>query len=161
MYGTWRSSKRAVAAWQAGVTGKAIQGQEEQLKLMLRACMVCVEQVFTSHKTNYTLGSIVVGLGLGGSSHWWKTKHNQHHATPNKMSHDDKTAVDPDIDTVPLIAWSEALLRQVGCWVFLGIHIRNRVQQVPPVYRPRWSCIRRPFVRDCIVGVEDPPEGGL
>lgn len=71
-------------------------------------------QVFRSHKLNALVGGWIISLGMGGSSHWWKTKHNQHHATPNKMDHDNKHAMDPDIDTVPLIAWSEALLKQVN-----------------------------------------------
>ncbi|KAJ9529208.1 hypothetical protein QJQ45_007866 [Haematococcus lacustris] len=71
-------------------------------------------QVFRSHQWNAFVGGLVISLGLGGSSHWWKSKHNQHHATPNKMSSDNTQAVDPDIDTVPLIAWSEALLKQVN-----------------------------------------------
>lgn len=41
-----------------------------------------------------------------------QTKHNQHHATPNKMT-EDHQATDPDIDTVPLIAWHETLMKQV------------------------------------------------
>ncbi len=69
--------------------------------------------MFRSHKLNALVGSVVVCVGMGGSSHWWKTKHNQHHATPNKMDAEDKHPVDPDIDTVPLIAWNEALLKQV------------------------------------------------
>lgn len=37
----------------------------------------------------------------------------QHHATPNKMDADSSTAIDPDIDTIPLFAWNEALMKQV------------------------------------------------
>lgn len=81
-------------------------------------------QVFRSHKLNALVGGWVISLGLGGSAHWWKTKHNQHHATPNKMHADTKAAVDPDIDTVPLIAWHEELVKQVSrtarSWGSLG-----------------------------------------
>jgi hypothetical protein len=26
---------------------------------------------------NAAVGNIVIGLGIGGSAHWWKNKHNQ------------------------------------------------------------------------------------
>eukprot|EP00199_Chlamydomonas_sp_CCMP681_P000537 CAMPEP_0119106878 /NCGR_PEP_ID=MMETSP1180-20130426/6757_1 /TAXON_ID=3052 ORGANISM="Chlamydomonas cf sp, Strain CCMP681" /NCGR_SAMPLE_ID=MMETSP1180 /ASSEMBLY_ACC=CAM_ASM_000741 /LENGTH=471 /DNA_ID=CAMNT_0007092277 /DNA_START=33 /DNA_END=1448 /DNA_ORIENTATION=+ len=70
-------------------------------------------QVFRSHKLNATVGNLVIGLGIGGSAHWWKNKHNQHHATPNKVD-DNGKPVDPDIDTIPLLAWSEDLMKQVN-----------------------------------------------
>lgn len=34
-------------------------------------------QVFRSHKMNAFVGNITIGLGIGGSAHWWKNKHNQ------------------------------------------------------------------------------------
>jgi len=71
-------------------------------------------QVFKKSFWNNLIGTVIIDLGMGGSAHWWKNKHNQHHATPNKMTADEKAAVDPDIDTVPLIAWNEALLKQVA-----------------------------------------------
>jgi hypothetical protein len=44
---------------------------------------------------------------LADSVQWWKNKHNGHHAVPNLHS---SSAVsqdgDPDIDTMPLLAWS-------------------------------------------------------
>ncbi len=46
----------------------------------------------------------------GFSADWWKTKHNTHHAAPNELDHDCKAALDPDIDTLPLIAWSVEML---------------------------------------------------
>jgi fatty acid desaturase len=42
--------------------------------------------VCTNSKWNSFLGGFVINLGMGGCAHWWKTKHNQHHATPNKMN---------------------------------------------------------------------------
>lgn len=71
-------------------------------------------QVFKKSFWNNLIGGIIIDLGMGGSAHWWKNKHNQHHATPNKMTDDKGAAVDPDIDTVPLIAWDEAFLKQVA-----------------------------------------------
>ncbi|KAF5835722.1 delta 6 desaturase [Dunaliella salina] len=69
-------------------------------------------QIFKRVFPNELVGAIILNIGMGGSTHWWKTKHNQHHATPNKMTENNQ-ATDPDIDTVPLIAWSENLMKQV------------------------------------------------
>ena len=53
----------------------------------------------------------VPDLGLQGFSiGWWKTKHNTHHAAPNALESGSKAAVDPDIDTLPLLAWSTEML---------------------------------------------------
>ena len=46
----------------------------------------------------------------GFSIGWWKTKHNTHHAAPNALESGSKAAVDPDIDTLPLLAWSTEML---------------------------------------------------
>lgn len=75
---------------------------------------LCCWQVFKKSFWNNLIGGIIIDLGMGGSAHWWKNKHNQHHATPNKMTDGKGAAVDPDIDTVPLIAWDEAFLKQVA-----------------------------------------------
>ena len=48
----------------------------------------------------------VQGFSIG----WWKTKHNTHHAAPNALESGSKAAVDPDIDTLPLLAWSTEML---------------------------------------------------
>ena len=52
-------------------------------------------------------GNVLQGYSMG----WWKTKHNSHHAMPNVHgSSAEESAVhrsgDPDIDTMPLLAWS-------------------------------------------------------
>lgn len=64
-------------------------------------------QVF--HKRKYgDLGGLYWGnLMQGYSVQWWKNKHNGHHAVPNlhstsALSQDG----DPDIDTMPVLAWS-------------------------------------------------------
>lgn len=38
---------------------------------------------------------------MGGSPHWWKGRHNRHHASPN---HDE---TDLDIRTLPVFAWDK------------------------------------------------------
>lgn len=82
-------------------------------------------QVFKNSYWNTIVGGIIINFGMGGSTHWWKTKHNQHHATPNKMTEGHKQAVDPDIDTVPLIAWSTDLYKQVPASERGLIHIQH------------------------------------
>jgi len=46
----------------------------------------------------------------GFSTGWWKAKHNTHHAAPNALAPGGGAPVDPDIDTLPLLAWSEGML---------------------------------------------------
>lgn len=64
-------------------------------------------QVFR-HRKYGDLGGIYWGnLMQGYSVQWWKNKHNGHHAVPNLHS---TSAVsqdgDPDMDTMPMLAWS-------------------------------------------------------
>ena len=57
---------------------------------------------------------LVMSSYLGFSLDWWKNKHNTHHAVPNVLesaveAHDG----DPDIDTLPFLAWSRAIARKL------------------------------------------------
>lgn len=53
------------------------------------------------------MGLVVGGVFQGFSVHWWKTKHNSHHAVPNlEASCKEASDGDPDIDTMPLLAWT-------------------------------------------------------
>eukprot|EP00752_Nemacystus_decipiens_P011765 g10441.t1 len=48
-------------------------------------------------------GNLMQGFSVG----WWKNKHNTHHAVPNlHESSADAHDGDPDIDTMPVLAWS-------------------------------------------------------
>jgi len=70
----------------------------------------CHHQVFQSNRLlNNLLGQLVGAVWLGFSPHWWKNKHNVHHATPNVVD-DHGGPVDPDIDTMPLLLWTEKML---------------------------------------------------
>ena len=64
-------------------------------------------QVFKRRKYNDLVGIFVGNLLQGFSIQWWKNKHNGHHAVPNlhnsSMHSQDG---DPDIDTMPFLAWS-------------------------------------------------------
>lgn len=68
-------------------------------------------QVFTTRIFN-DYGILVIGnLYQGFSCEWWKNKHNTHHAIPNLLeSHEGLHDGDPDIDTLPFLAWSEEML---------------------------------------------------
>jgi acyl-lipid Delta6-acetylenase / acyl-lipid (9-3)-desaturase len=64
-------------------------------------------QVFAQRKYGDLAGIFWGNLMQGYSVQWWKNKHNGHHAVPNlhstsALSQDG----DPDIDTMPLLAWS-------------------------------------------------------
>lgn len=64
-------------------------------------------QVFSKRRYGDWMGILVGNFFQGYSVQWWKNKHNGHHAVPNLHS---SSAVsqdgDPDIDTMPLLAWS-------------------------------------------------------
>lgn len=55
--------------------------------------------------------SLVVGNFFQGfSMGWWKSKHNSHHAVPNLLaSVPGACDGDPDIDTMPLLAWCKKM----------------------------------------------------
>jgi len=64
-------------------------------------------QVFKNRKYGDMAGLIIGNLWQGFSVQWWKNKHNGHHAVPNlhstsALSQDG----DPDMDTMPVLAWS-------------------------------------------------------
>jgi len=43
------------------------------------------------------------GVGCGMSAGWWRSQHNRHHATPQKVG------ADPDLDTLPLVLFNTAV----------------------------------------------------
>lgn len=64
-------------------------------------------QVFHKRSHGDLLGLFWGNLAQGYSMQWWKNKHNGHHAVPNlHNSTPFTTDGDPDIDTMPLLAWS-------------------------------------------------------
>jgi fatty acid desaturase/predicted heme/steroid binding protein len=65
-------------------------------------------QVFPKHRQygDY-MGLFWGGVMQGFSTQWWKNKHNGHHAVPNLHNSSlESQDGDPDIDTMPLLAWS-------------------------------------------------------
>jgi fatty acid desaturase/predicted heme/steroid binding protein len=71
-------------------------------------------QVFERRTYGDLAGLFWGNLMQGFSVQWWKNKHNGHHAVPN-LHNSSKEAQDgdPDIDTMPLLAWS---LKQAKLW---------------------------------------------
>ncbi|KAK9811695.1 hypothetical protein WJX72_008543 [[Myrmecia] bisecta] len=67
-------------------------------------------QVFTDRRWNNIMGYLLGNVCQGFSIDWWKSKHNVHHAAPNELDSGSHAAVDPDIDTLPLLAWSKEML---------------------------------------------------
>eukprot|EP00588_Corethron_pennatum_P012677 CAMPEP_0194265322 /NCGR_PEP_ID=MMETSP0169-20130528/602_1 /TAXON_ID=218684 /ORGANISM="Corethron pennatum, Strain L29A3" /LENGTH=481 /DNA_ID=CAMNT_0039005761 /DNA_START=156 /DNA_END=1601 /DNA_ORIENTATION=+ len=64
-------------------------------------------QVFDARKYGDLTGIYWGNLMQGYSMQWWKNKHNGHHSVPNL--HNSSASAqdgDPDIDTMPLLAWS-------------------------------------------------------
>jgi fatty acid desaturase len=64
----------------------------------------CHNQVFTNRKLNSFMGLFLGDVCQGFSVGWWKQKHSTHHSVPNVHDYD------PDINTMPLLAWSEHAL---------------------------------------------------
>jgi len=58
-------------------------------------------------KIDRTLQIWIYGVGCGMSGGWWRSQHNRHHATPQKLEHD------PDLETLPLLAFNEACRRGI------------------------------------------------
>jgi len=64
-------------------------------------------QVFKNRLYGDLVGIFIGDVCQGFSVDWWKSKHNTHHAVPNlHESCAQASDGDPDIDTMPLLAWS-------------------------------------------------------
>lgn len=61
-------------------------------------------QVFDNREWGNFFGYFLGNFYQGFSTAWWKNKHNTHHAVPNILHGD------PDIDTLPFLAWGEAMV---------------------------------------------------
>jgi len=64
-------------------------------------------QVFKTRAYGDLAGIIIGNVCQGFSVQWWKSKHNAHHAVPNlHASSENASDGDPDIDTMPILAWT-------------------------------------------------------
>jgi fatty acid desaturase/predicted heme/steroid binding protein len=67
-------------------------------------------QVFKNRNYGDYMGLLIGNVFQGFSVTWWKSKHNAHHAVPNlHASSADAHDGDPDIDTMPLLAWTKRM----------------------------------------------------
>jgi len=67
-------------------------------------------QVFKTRAYGDMMGILIGNFFQGFSVNWWKQKHNAHHAVPNlHASSPGATDGDPDIDTMPLLAWTKRM----------------------------------------------------
>jgi acyl-lipid Delta6-acetylenase / acyl-lipid (9-3)-desaturase len=64
-------------------------------------------QVVEDREWNTSIGQFLGNVCSGFSIVWWKIRHNEHHAATNVIEHD------PDIDNLPLLAWSQYDIDQV------------------------------------------------
>lgn len=70
-------------------------------------------QVFTNRTIGHWVGYFWGNVAQGFSTSWWMNKHNTHHAVPNvHATGADAQNGDPDIDTMPYLAWSRPMLKQ-------------------------------------------------
>ncbi len=75
--------------------------------------------VFPDRPTGDAVSVAVGGVILGFSADWWRHKHNTHHALPNVMG------VDTDIDTMPLLAFTERDLENIGGFTRFLVRIQT------------------------------------
>ena len=62
--------------------------------------------------------NIIYGIGCGMSSSWWRNQHNKHHSMPQKQG------VDPDLNTLPLIAFNKQIINTNSKTLKLWIKIQ-------------------------------------
>nr|AGC31314.1 delta-6 fatty acid desaturase [Globisporangium splendens] len=84
-------------------------------------------QVCKNRTLGNLIGCVVGDVWQGFSVQWWKNKHNLHHAVPNLHSaKEDGFTGDPDIDTMPLLAWSKEMARKAFESAHGPFFIRNQ-----------------------------------
>jgi len=67
-------------------------------------------QVFPFRKWNRWFGYLTGNITQGLSQRWWDDRHNAHHAITNVLDSD------PDIDNLPLFAWSIHDVERIPSW---------------------------------------------
>eukprot|EP00930_Biecheleria_cincta_P015863 TRINITY_DN13087_c0_g1_i1.p1 TRINITY_DN13087_c0_g1~~TRINITY_DN13087_c0_g1_i1.p1 ORF type:complete len:757 (-),score=157.16 TRINITY_DN13087_c0_g1_i1:76-2016(-) len=58
-------------------------------------------------KVDRNIQVLFYGVGCGMSAGWWRSNHNRHHATPQKLGHD------ADLETLPLVAFNAAVVKGI------------------------------------------------
>ena len=74
-------------------------------------------QVFKNREMNHLIGLVWGNVAQGFSAAWWCNKHNSHHSVPNlHESSGDSNDGDPDIDTMPYLAWTAKMAASAADW---------------------------------------------
>jgi fatty acid desaturase 2 (delta-6 desaturase) len=68
---------------------------------------------------------VVYGLGCGMSGGWWRSQHNKHHSMPQKLGHD------VDLNTLPLVAFTEKVVKRIG--ISMKVWIRLQAFMFPMI----------------------------
>lgn len=104
-------------------------------------------QVSPNRTLTNLLGCLIGNVWQGFSVQWWKNKHNLHHAVPNLHAARDEGFIgDPDIDTMPLLAWSKEMARKAFESVHGPFFIRNQaVLYFPLLLFARLSWLAQSF----------------
>lgn len=68
-------------------------------------------QIFPNRNVNRFFGYLMGNVVQGFSQTWWNDRHNTHHAITNVLDSD------PDIDNLPLFAWSEHDIERMAPFV--------------------------------------------
>jgi fatty acid desaturase len=55
-----------------------------------------------------SLQIVLYGLGCGMSGSWWRNQHNKHHSMPQKIG------ADVDLNTLPLVAFTNKVFKKMG-----------------------------------------------
>jgi len=76
-------------------------------------------------KFDVFLQELIYGLGCGMSGGWWRSQHNKHHSMPQKLGYD------VDLNTLPLVAFTEKVCKRAG--VPLKVWIRMQAVLFPLV----------------------------
>jgi fatty acid desaturase len=103
-------------------------------------------QVFQNRALGDLAGIIIGNVFQGFSVAWWKNKHNTHHAVPNLVeSSPDAHDGDPDIDTMPILAWSLTMAKksQDSKWGRFFVRSVVCLLHSPPLPRMDHSLTRR------------------
>jgi fatty acid desaturase len=81
----------------------------------------------TNIKYDIKLQEMIYGIGCGMSGGWWRSQHNKHHCTPQKLKHD------VDLDTLPFIAFHERIAVKAGKSAFTRFWIPLQAFLFAPV----------------------------
>jgi len=68
-------------------------------------------QIFPNRKVNRFFGYFLGNVCQGFSQTWWNDRHNTHHAITNVLDSD------PDVDNLPIFAWSEHDIPRIPLFV--------------------------------------------